>query len=243
MPKGVLALLTEELKLLRRLIRYRLAVAPNTEKEIVEKFHQLYYSAATFSKTWSQTLWLGTHALKCPFDLWIYQEIIHELKPELIVETGTAYGGSALFLASCLDLVGKGQVITIDIENREGRPQHKRINYLLGSSTWEAILARVTEYSIGKSPIMVILDSLHSKEHVLNELRLYSKLVTYGSYLIVEDTNINGHPVEPNSGPGPMEAVLEFMNENSEFLVDRSKEKFYLTFNPGGYLKKVAGDS
>lgn len=86
---------------------------------------------------------------------------------------------------------------------------------------------------------MVILDSDHSKVHVLNELRIYSKLVTKGNYLIVEDTCINGHPVCQGFGPGPMEAVEEFLKENQDFVVDRTREKFYLTFNPKGGLRRI----
>jgi cephalosporin hydroxylase len=87
--------------------------------------------------------------------------------------------------------------------------------------------------------VLVILDSDHSKQHVLNELRLYHSFVTEGSYLIVEDSNINGHPVLPQFGPGPMEALDEFLQENDDFVIDESKHKFLITFNPRGYLKKV----
>ncbi len=88
---------------------------------------------------------------------------------------------------------------------------------------------------------MVVLDSDHSKENVLNELRMYDALVTENSYLIVEDTNINGHPALPEFGSGPMEAVEEFLKENKTFDVDKNKEKFFLTFNPRGYLKRING--
>ncbi len=114
-----------------------------------------------------------------------------------------------------------------------------RITYLLGSSVSEEIVGRVAAEAEGQAPILVILDSDHRKEHVLAELGRYAPLVTTGSYLIVEDTNLNGHPVEPDFGPGPTEAVEEFLADRSDFTVDRSKEKLYLTFNPGGYLKKV----
>jgi cephalosporin hydroxylase len=91
----------------------------------------------------------------------------------------------------------------------------------------------------GKDRIMTILDSDHHKEHVLRELEIYSKFVTKESYIIVEDTNINGHPVRSTFGPGPMEAIKEFLKMNEDFMIDRSREKFYLTFNPDGYLKKM----
>lgn len=86
---------------------------------------------------------------------------------------------------------------------------------------------------------MVILDSDHKKVHVLNELKIYSKFVSKGSYLIVEDSNINGHPVLPNFGLSPMEAIKDFLKENKNFIIDKTKEKFFLTFNPNGYLKRI----
>jgi cephalosporin hydroxylase len=136
------------------------------------------------------------------------------------------------------DLVNNGKVITIDIEDIKDKPQHKRIKYLLGSSTSKEIVEKIRSLVGNDGKVMVILDSDHSKQHVINELRIYSKFVTKGSYLIVEDTNINGHPVFSNFGPGPMEAVDEFLKENKDFVVDKTKEKLYLTFNPNGYLKR-----
>ena len=156
-----------------------------------------------------------------------------------IIETGTESGGSALYLACVCDLVQKGRVITVDIEDREGRPRHPRIQYLLGSSTAEEVVAQVRGQVGDRDTVMVILDSDHTRDHVLRELRLYSGLVTPGSYLIVEDTNVNGHPVYPEFGPGPMEAVDVFLEENRQFVVDKSREKFYMTFNPKGYLRRV----
>lgn len=220
-------------KLIKLRLRKRL------EENIIDQFHKLYYDSHLFGETWVNTFWLGIHIEKCPLDPWIYQEIIYAIKPDIIIECGTAYGGSALFLASICDLVNNGKVITIDIENREGRPEHKRIKYLLGSSTSEEIVDYVNKLIDDKDKVMVILDSDHHKEHVLNELRIYSKFITKGSYIIVEDTNVNGHPVVPSFGPGPMEAVKEFLKENKNFAIDKTKEKFLLTFNPNGYLKKI----
>jgi len=203
---------------------------------LIDQFHALYYDRNEL--TWGNTFWLGHHVLKCPLDLWTYQEILHEVQPELIIETGTYQGGSALFLASICDLLGRGQVLTIDVDRRDDRPRHARITYLTGSSTSNAILRRVRQRAKGTSPVLVILDSSHAKEHVLAELLAYAPLVTPGSYIIVEDTNLNGHPVESDHGPGPAEAVAEFLEDNDAFVRDESREKFMLTFNPGGYLKK-----
>lgn len=223
----------------RQLLFYDRFISPKLEKEIVEQFHLLFYDSRMFGKTWVDTTFLGTKLEKCPFDLWVYQEILYEIKPEIIVECGTYRGGSALYLASMCDLLDHGEVITIDILERKNRPQHKRIEYLLGSSTYPEVVAKVKARIQGKSPVLVILDSDHKKEHVLNELNIYGEIVTRGSYLIVEDSNINGHPVKPEFGPGPMEAVNEYMKNNSSYIVDKTKEKYFLTFNPQGYLRKL----
>ena len=206
------------------------------EDRIVREFHRLYYNSG--SRTWSNTNWLGTPAQKCPLDLWVYQELLHELRPAMIVETGTADGGSALFLASICDLLGQGSIVSVDIEAKPGRPEHDRVTYLTGSSTAPEIRQQVEELVGDHTPVLVILDSNHARDHVLEELRVYAPLVTPGSYVIVEDTNVNGHPVSPEFGPGPMEAVDEFLRGSDEFSVDRRQEKFFLTFNPGGYLRR-----
>ena len=238
MGLNFLQLIKKEINALRYLIRHRIYVSPKLEKDVVDQFHKLYYGSQIFDKSWGNTFWLGAPTQKCPLDIWIYQEMLFEIKPDVIIECGTKYGGSALFLASMCDLLHHGEVVTIDIEDKKNKPQHPRIHYLLGSSISVAIVEEIKKKIQGKS-VLVILDSDHSKEHVLNELKLYSPLVTKGSYIIVEDTNINGHPVYPDFGPGPMEAVKEFLKENQNFVIDKNREKFYLTFNPEGYLKKI----
>ena len=204
-------------------------------RKVVEGFHRLYYTSGR--QTWKDTRWLGARALKTPLDLWIYQELLVALAPALIIETGTAEGGSALFLASICELLGRGKIVTVDTETRE-QPRHPRITYLTGSSTAAETLATVAERAQGKSPVMVVLDSDHSRDHVLAELRSYADFVTPGSYLVVEDTNLHDHPVVPGFGPGPMEAVEEFLRERDDFEPDPSAEKFLLTFNPRGYLRR-----
>ena len=209
---------------------------PADTSSLVDQFHGLYYGRR--EQTWGNTFWLGHRMLKCPLDLWCYQEILYEVRPELIIETGTYQGGSALFLASICDLLGQGMVLTIDVDRRDDRSRHPRITYLTGSSTSKAILRQVHRRVKGTSRTLVILDSGHAKKHVLEELDAYAPLVTPGSYLVVEDTNLNGHPVESDHGPGPVEAVAKFLERNDGFVRDERREKFLLTFNRGGYLEK-----
>lgn len=206
-------------------------------KLITSQFHQLYYDSE--KRTWGNTTWLGVKVLKCPLDLWIYQEILFRVKPDVIVECGTASGGSAFYFAGIMDLLGKGRIVTIDVQEHP-RPKHERITYLLGFSTDPAIFAKVQSLIAPGETVLVVLDSDHSKANVLNELNLYGPLVSLGSYMCVEDSNQNGHPVSPYSGPGPMEAIREYLPRNRQFEADKACEKFYLSFNPSGYLRRVS---
>lgn len=217
----------------------QLYMHPSHKKEIIDEFHKLYYMSATMGGTWNDNHFLGYKILKCPFDQMVYQEIIYELKPDLIIETGTAFGGNALFMATLCDVIGKGNVVTIDTVVSGTLPKHKRIKYINGSSTDEKIVEKIKKLRKGKRKVMVILDSDHARDHVLEELKIYSKFVSKGSYLIVEDTNVNNNPVYPDHGPGPKEALDEWLQTNDKFEVDKSKEKHLFSFNTGGYLKKV----
>ena len=211
------------------------------DRDVIRRFHELYY------RRWSEgggTIsigWLGHETLKCPMDMWIYQELIIATRPKLIIETGTRFGGSALFMASVCDQIGHGQVVTIDIDEglKSIRPPHDRITYFNGSSLDPAIHAEVVSRA-GNGGCLVILDSDHSRDHVLAEMRLYAPLVQRGGYLIVEDTNVNGHPALPEFGPGPMEAVDAFLSETEDFEPDEDCERFLMTLNPRGYLKRTA---
>ena len=182
---------------------------------------------------------LARHAVcKCPLDLWVFQEILVAVRPDIIIETGTGRGGSAVFMACICDILQNGQVVTIDVKDRSDRPAHDRVTYLRGSSTAPEIRAEV-ESIVRQHPhsptVMVLLDAAHDAEHALEVLRIYPRLIGPGSYLIVEDTNVNSHPVEPGFGPGPTEAIETFLSENDAFFVDTDMEKFHLTFNPGGF--------
>ena len=232
----LLRMLTNEARVLRSLILKRAYSRRGISREAAREFHRVYFDLCT--DTWCNTKWLGVPVQKCPLDMWVYQEIMAEIRPDLVVETGTADGGSALFLASVCDSLGAGRILTVDIKKSPLRPEHERIEYLVGSSVQDEVVARAREAASGAKCVMVILDSDHRKPHVLEELRLYGPLVTSGSYMIVEDTNLNGHPVHPGHGPGPMEAVETFLADRADFERDPSREKFMLTFNPKGYLRR-----
>jgi len=204
---------------------------------ITNNFHEIYYN----SKVWMWTNFMGVPCYKCPLDLWVYQEILNDTKPDIIIETGTGVGGTTLFLSLMMEMLGKGLVITIDISKRIVLSGHNRILDLVGDSVSDKIVREVKAQIQPESKVMVILDSDHTKAHVLKELEIYSQLVTVGNYLIVEDTNINGHPVESGWGPGPLEALLEWQDNpySQNFKTDMNRQKFGLTFNPNGYLLRV----
>jgi cephalosporin hydroxylase len=205
-------------------------------RAVIDAFHRLYYHDVN---TWRQTSWQGITTWKCPLDLWMYQDIVHRLRPGLIVETGTAYGGSANYLGFLCDLVGSGQIVSVDIEPKvDELPEHPRVTFIRGSSTDPEIVAKVHAMAVPGEPVVVILDSDHSARHVRDELKAYADLVTPGSYLIVEDTNVNGHPVYPNYGPGPMEALDEFLAMRDDFVIDYSMQRYHMTLNPRGYLRR-----
>jgi cephalosporin hydroxylase len=220
---------------MRRVERQVMDSAP-MRRAITNAFHRLYYTNP--GETWKNTSWLGHRAFKCPLDMWIYQELIFRLRPDLIVETGTHLGGSTHFMATICDTIDHGSIVSIDTDMRQERPQHPRITYIHGSSLAPEVLAQVAERAGGR--VMVILDSDHSRDHVLAELEAYSPFVDEGSYLIVEDTNVNGHPAARSHGPGPMEALDAFLPTHPEFRIDADCERLLMTFNPRGYLVRVA---
>jgi len=201
-------------------------------RRVVSEFMMEYFA----SDAPANTSWLGVPVLKPPCDLWVYQEILFETRPQLVVECGTAFGGSALFMATVMDVLGEGKVLTIDTSLRNTLPQHPRIQYVQGSSIDGGLIPWQNIYTDRR---MVILDSDHNAAHVLQELDMYSRMVTPGCYLIVEDTVIN-HPymVPGILNGGPAEALAEWLPKHPEFEVDRSREKFGLTNHPGGYLRR-----
>jgi cephalosporin hydroxylase len=210
----------------------------DNDRATIDAFHRLYYD----SEIWQKANWLGVPVRKCPLDLWIYQEIFHRVKPDLIIECGTYGGGSALYFASLCDLLGRGRVMTVEIAPPAGLPSHSRIEYLTGSSTSPEIAQRIRDAIRPKQAVLAILDSAHQASHVLDEMKIYAPMITVGSYLVVEDGNINGHPALPGYGPGPWEAIHDFLAgpDGTSFEIDRDCEKFLMTCNPCGYLRRIA---
>jgi len=209
------------------------------EEKVIRQFHDLYYRRYLPQEFDTINLsWFGYEVAKCPLDLWIYQELLVRTRPDFVVETGTWCGGSALYFATLLDHLGHGRVITVDIAAKPGLPEHPRIRYVAGSSVDPVVIAQVYE-AVGSQRAMVVLDSDHRAGHVYAELVAYNRLVQTGDYLIVEDTNVNGHPSYAEFGPGPMEALDRFLSQSDGFMIDRRCERFLMTLNPRGYLKRI----
>ena len=197
--------------------------------------------------------WLGRPVIQLPQDIIAMQEVIWLVKPDLIIETGIAHGGSLIFYASLLELIGHGRVLGIDIDIRahnraaiEAHPMFKRISMIQGSSVEESTARQVYDFAGKNDRTIVVLDSNHTHDHVLKEMQLYSPLVTRGSYLIVFDTLIEdmpegSFPDRPwGKGNNPKTAVWEFLKSSERFVIDEEIEsKLLITVAPNGYLKCV----
>jgi cephalosporin hydroxylase len=198
--------------------------------------------------------WLGLPIIQFPQDIVAMQEVIWRVKPQLIIETGIAHGGSLIFYASMLELIGEnGMVLGIDIDIRshnrieiEKHSMAKHIKMIEGSSIDKLVVEQVYEYAKDKASILVVLDSMHTHEHVLQELQAYSKLVTRGNYMVVFDTIVEDMPDgifqdRPwGKGNNPKTAVWEFLKTNDRFEVDKEiEDKLLITVAPDGYLKCI----
>jgi cephalosporin hydroxylase len=215
-----------------------LQLPPAKQQELMKLFVQL--------PAWQNLRFHNVPTVQNPLDLWMVQQIIHEVQPDFIVETGASYGGSALYMANALSGMGleRSRILTMDTRNLTAEaakdPLWKRyVEFLQGDSTDVETVSRIAGRVKGRSTI-VILGSDHAMQHVLEELRKYSPLVSRGSYLVVEDTYLDGLPAQINFGPGPYEAVRRFLEEggNKQFDQDFSREMMVLTFNPGGWLRR-----
>lgn len=212
-------------------------------------------ATAPFGYSYNWT-WLGRPVIQYPQDLMALQEIVWRVRPGTIVETGVAHGGSTIFFASMLELIaGEGKVVAVDIDIRphnrtaiEAHPMHRRIELIEGSSIDAQVVERVKARVHAGAPVMVVLDSNHTRDHVMRELELYSPLVTAGSYLVVMDTVVEYMPEDSfpdrpwGKGNNPLTAVREFLQRTDRFAVDKDiEDKLLVTAAPSGYLLCMKG--
>ncbi|HZZ80692.1 MAG TPA: CmcI family methyltransferase [Gemmataceae bacterium] len=196
----------------------------------------------THTDNFGDVTWLGRPIWQNVFDLWVMQETIAELKPALLIETGTNRGGSALFFAHLFDLLGHGRVVTIDVE-RLHDITHPRITFLIGSSVAPDIVAMVRGHAEqAGGPVLVTLDSDHTAPHVRAELDAYAPLVTPGSWCLVQDGVIDAMPRFIGGRPGPRVAVEDFLRTRGDFELDAERSrKFLISHHPGGWLRRTMG--
>jgi cephalosporin hydroxylase len=209
--------------------------------ELLQQYHEVWYNSG---HTWPYTHFLGVGTMKCPNDLWIYQALMTDHRPQIVIETGTYQGGSALWFAFLMDMLGiDGHVYTIDIDDHR-TCDHPRITFLAGDSRDPKLIAAMSEdlslkrgYGDGKR--LICLDADHSAAHVYDELRLYAPMCRVGDWLVVEDTNIGWDG--PEGDRGAQGGVERYLREHpGEFRQDVLCERYLLTMNPGGWLQRVA---
>jgi cephalosporin hydroxylase len=218
---------------------------PAKQGELIRLFHEL--------PVWENVWFHGVRIFKSPLDLWMVQQTFYEVQPDYVVETGTLYGASALYYVQALHGLGltASRVLTVDIaDNTQAASQHPLwgwIQFFHGSSTDPRIVQEIARLTRGAKTV-VTLDSDHSMKHVLAELRLYAPMVSPGSYIIVEDTHMDGAGTRgygSSDTPGPLAAVEQFLREDlgKQFERDPTREMFIMTWNPGGWLKRKAPDA
>lgn len=225
-----------------------------TDSEVIQRFRNLYAGELaqkrrdagdpTALAPWQGTTWMGKGIAKCPLDLWVYQELLYETQPDVLLETGTSGAGSAVFFARMFDIIGKWEVVTVDVDVYEHlRVDHPRITYLVGDCVGEDILSVMRARAKDKVT-MVSLDSTHTYVHVKKELELYAPLVTPGQYLVVEDIGVFDEAsaeMPPHFMPAALAdltidnthwgtlAVAEFCRAHPEFAQDRERERHLLS--------------
>lgn len=201
------------------------------------------FQAALINHTgnYGNNFWLGKQIWQPVLDLWVLQETIFEVKPDLLIECGTYKGGSAWFFGDLFDLMGKGRIITVDIAKLH-ETSHPRATYLIGDCAAPEMVQKIkAERDKVTGPVMVLLDSDHSAAHVKKELDAYHSFVTPGSFIHVQDGVIDVQPQFAGARPGPLRAIEAFVAEHPEFEVDLQRSnKFLITHHPKGWLRRKA---
>jgi cephalosporin hydroxylase len=231
------------------------SMAAVREDDEIQTLTQQWFEASCRHRYSYNFTWMGRPIIQFPQDIVGMQEVIWAVRPDLIIETGIAHGGSLVFYASMLELLGGDRrIVGIDIDIRahnrsaiESHPMAGRIDMIEGSSVDDGVVGQVRDRAEGRETVLVVLDSNHTHEHVLKELELYSPFVTKGSYLVVFDTIVERMPDEAfadrpwGRGNNAWTAVQAFLETNDRFVVDRQMDdKLLITVAPGGYLRCVA---
>ena len=205
-------------------------ISDDQRRDMIEAFWR--------SLRWKDTEWLGKRVGRPPTDLWIYQELISRVRPDVIIETGTGGGGRTLFLASICDLLDHGEVISVDHRDQGRAPDHPRIRYVQGRSFEPEVIQEVRDL-VGDRRALAVLGTTGRRLRTIREFEAYKPLIPVGSYIVIEDTIVNGHPVWPSFGLGPGEAAKQLVELHRDFVADVTLEKFAITFNTRGFLKRV----
>lgn len=220
-------------------------------KEGYELLARLWTRAGWEQKSSYNVTWLGIPIIQLPEDILVLQELIYKIRPDWIIETGTAHGGAAVFYASLLELLGRGHVISVDVEIRkynrlaiQSHPMSRRITLIESPSTAPKTMAAIRKRVKPKDSVLVMLDSKHTKAHVRRELELYSKWVTPGSYIVVFDGVMEWVADAPRGKPewkrdNPTAAIRSFLKSHPQFVVDPDYNRLSVTYCPGGFLKRT----
>lgn len=186
-----------------------------------------------------RSTYFGVTTYKNPLDAWVYQELIVELKPLFIIEIGNKFGGSALMMAHWLDQMGSGSIIAIDVDHSRVSPiaaKHPRIKFIDGDGV--GVVDQVRDLVPPGASVLIIEDSSHTFENTLKVLEAYCGFIQPGGYFIIEDSILNHGLARPKLDRGPYEAIHEFISRHPEFEIDRSREKYLITWNPCGFLRR-----
>lgn len=212
---------------------------PTSPTPVPDELRWAFTEAVWRSLPWDHAQWLGQAIASAPTDLLAYQEVIDRVRPDWIIETGGTDPGRTLFLASICDLVGHGSVVAVADRAPEAvRPEHPRVTLIDGRPKDDAT-AEAVRQQVGDGRALVILGSCTDRLATTKEFDAYAPMVPVGSYVVVADTVVNGHPVWTGFGPGPAEAVKQILTRHGDFVADPSMEKHSLSFNPGGFLHRV----
>jgi cephalosporin hydroxylase len=204
-------------------------------QELRTTFIEAYWN----SLAWQHSTWLGAPVPKTPTDLFVYQELLASIRPDWVIVTGNGAPGRTLFLASVCECLEHGTVVAVGPDSPD-RPRHRRIAYVNGAPHDEETADRVRELIAGEANAFVVLGSRTDVARTTKEFDGYAPLVGVGSFVIVEDTLVNGHPVWAGYGPGPYEAIARILARHPEFVQDNGVDRYGLTFNAGGFLRRVS---